>query len=102
MFLVFYCGDVGRRWGRGSRKWKVFHFTSEEKKRGKSCPNYFYRIIPLPRENGSGNTMGFKVHPDNHMSVGHCHCRIFAVLEETEKGIAPARSKRGPILTARM
>jgi hypothetical protein len=38
------------------------------------------------RKNGSGKTMGFKVHPDNHMYVGHWHCRIFAVLEETEKG----------------
>jgi hypothetical protein len=48
------------------------------------------------RKNGSGEKMGFKVHPDNHMSVGHWHCRIFAVLKETEKGKGDQTHSTGP------
>jgi hypothetical protein len=47
------------------------------------------------RENGSGKTMGFNVHPDP-CTVGHWHCRIFAVLEETEKGKGDQTHHTGP------
>lgn len=34
------------------------------------------------RENGSEETMGFKVHPDTSASVGHWHCHIYCTLGE--------------------